>query len=88
MIQGYADCRTPSNQHIDVGGLPGRHLAAGFDAKRRRGQRRDHPTGHWIQRSRANRGSSPAFCAAATAVARCTWPTVARRVAIIAKARS
>jgi hypothetical protein len=32
--------------------------------------------------------SSPAFCAAATAVARCTWPTAARRGAIIAKARS
>jgi DNA invertase Pin-like site-specific DNA recombinase len=32
--------------------------------------------------------SSPAFCAAAIAVARCTWPTAARRGAIIAKARS
>ena len=42
------------------------------------------------QRSGATREScsSPAFCAVATAVARCTWPTAARRGAIIAKARS
>jgi hypothetical protein len=43
-------------QRIYVGDLPGRHLAAGFDAERRRGQRRDHPTGHWIQRSHMDRG--------------------------------
>ena len=44
-------------QRIDAGDLPGGHLAAGFDAKRRRGQR-DHPTGHWIQRSHTDRAGS------------------------------
>ena len=43
-------------QRIDVGELPGGHLTAGFDAKPRRGHRRDHPIGHWIQRSHADRG--------------------------------
>jgi hypothetical protein len=38
-------------QRIDSGDLPGGHLAAGFDAKRRRGQRRDHATGYRIRLS-------------------------------------
>ncbi len=42
-------------QRIDVGDLPSGHLATGFDAKRRRGQRRDRTTGHRIQCSHADR---------------------------------
>ena len=42
-------------QRIDVGDLPGGHLATGFDAKRRRGERRDRATGHRIQRSHTDR---------------------------------
>ena len=45
----------PRFQRIDAGDLSGGHLAAGFNAKRRRGQRRDRPTGHRIQRSHADR---------------------------------
>ena len=45
----------PRFQRIDAGGLSGGHLAAGFNAKRRRGERRDRPTGHRIQRSHADR---------------------------------
>src|ERR1700733_11361797 len=43
-------------QRVDGDDLPGTHLAAGFDAKRRRGERRDHAASHRIQHSYPNRG--------------------------------
>jgi hypothetical protein len=43
-------------QRVDGDDLPGGHLAAGFDAKRRRGERRDHAASHRIQHSYPNRG--------------------------------
>ena len=43
-------------QRVDGDDLPGGHLAAGFDAKRRRGERRDHAASHRIQHSYPDRG--------------------------------
>ena len=48
----YCELGGPRFQRIDAGGLSVGHLAAGFNAKRSRGQRRDRPPGHRIQRKR------------------------------------
>ena len=45
----------PRFQRVDADGLSGGNLAAGFNAKRRRGERRDHTAGHRIQRSYPDR---------------------------------
>src|SRR5271165_4603712 len=44
---------------MNIDDLPGRHLAARFDTKRRRSERRDPPTGHRVQHP--NRGGIAAL---------------------------